>query len=79
MSYVFLIIIIMPSLQCGSCWAFSVVGAMQSVHAIGGSQLERLSVQQVVDCAMENHGCNGGSPVAALSWLTQVWCYFHIR
>uniref|UniRef100_A0A3Q4ALR4 Peptidase C1A papain C-terminal domain-containing protein n=1 Tax=Mola mola TaxID=94237 RepID=A0A3Q4ALR4_MOLML len=36
-------------LACGSCWAFSVVGAMQSVHAIGGSQLMELSVQQVLD------------------------------
>ncbi|XP_040904257.1 cathepsin O [Toxotes jaculatrix] len=56
---------------CGSCWAFSVVGAMQSVHAIGGSQLEQLSVQQVLDCSFKNEGCNGGSPVWALSWLKQ--------
>ncbi|KAG7224888.1 hypothetical protein INR49_014952, partial [Caranx melampygus] len=58
-------------LACGSCWAFSVVGAMQSVHAIGGSQLERLSVQQVLDCSLKNQGCNGGSPSSALSWLKQ--------
>ncbi|XP_076595272.1 cathepsin O [Chaetodon auriga] len=56
---------------CGSCWAFSVVGAMQSVHAIGGSQLVQLSVQQVLDCSFLNEGCNGGSPVRALSWLKQ--------
>ncbi|CAK6968300.1 cathepsin O [Scomber scombrus] len=57
--------------QCGSCWAFSVVGAVQSVHAIGGSQLEQLSVQQVLDCSFQNEGCNGGSPVRALNWLKQ--------
>uniref|UniRef100_UPI0037E9C4CE cathepsin O n=1 Tax=Semicossyphus pulcher TaxID=241346 RepID=UPI0037E9C4CE len=56
---------------CGSCWAFSVVGAMQSVHAIGGSPLEQLSIQQVVDCSSQNNGCNGGSPARALSWLKQ--------
>ncbi|KAM9357125.1 cathepsin O [Symphorus nematophorus] len=56
---------------CGSCWAFSVVGAMQSVHAIGGSQLAQLSVQQVLDCSIQNEGCNGGSPVRALKWLKQ--------
>ncbi|XP_011609247.2 cathepsin O isoform X1 [Takifugu rubripes] len=56
---------------CGSCWAFSVVGAVQSVHAIGGSQLVELSVQQVLDCSFQNKGCNGGTPVAALKWLTQ--------
>ncbi|XP_078116265.1 cathepsin O isoform X1 [Sander vitreus] len=56
---------------CGSCWAFSVVGATQSVHAIGGSQLEQLSVQQVLDCSFQNKGCNGGSQVQALNWLKQ--------
>ncbi|XP_023253851.1 cathepsin O [Seriola lalandi dorsalis] len=56
---------------CGSCWAFSAVGAMQSVHAIGGSQLEQLSVQQVLDCSFKNEGCNGGSPSSALNWLKQ--------
>ncbi|XP_028272429.1 cathepsin O [Parambassis ranga] len=56
---------------CGSCWAFSVVGAIQSVHAIGGSQLQQLSVQQVVDCSFQNAGCNGGSPSNALRWLQQ--------
>nr|XP_020500751.1 cathepsin O [Labrus bergylta] len=54
---------------CGSCWAFSVVGATQSVHAIGGSPLAQLSVQQVVDCSFQNKGCSGGSPVRALDWL----------
>ncbi|XP_038555086.1 cathepsin O isoform X1 [Micropterus salmoides] len=58
-------------LECGSCWAFSVVGAMQSVHAIGGSQLKQLSVQQVLDCSFRNEGCNGGSPIRALNWLKQ--------
>ncbi|KAM4555988.1 cathepsin O [Odontesthes bonariensis] len=58
-------------LACGSCWAFSVVGAIQSVGAIGSSQLEQLSVQQVVDCSYRNAGCHGGSPSQALSWLKQ--------
>ncbi|XP_042349079.1 cathepsin O isoform X1 [Plectropomus leopardus] len=56
---------------CGSCWAFSVVGATQSVHAIGGSQLERLSVQQVLDCSYQNAGCSGGSVSRTLKWLKQ--------
>ncbi|XP_047210462.1 cathepsin O isoform X4 [Girardinichthys multiradiatus] len=58
-------------LACGSCWAFSTVGAIQSVHAMGGSQLERLSVQQVLDCSYKNEGCNGGSPSLAFAWLEQ--------
>lgn len=67
----FLITVILP-FQCGSCWAFSVVGAVQSVRAIGGSQLTQLSVQQVLDCSFQNAGCSGGSPVRALNWLKQV-------
>ncbi|XP_014908492.1 cathepsin O [Poecilia latipinna] len=58
-------------LACGSCWAFSTVGAIQAVHAMGGSQLEQLSVQQVVDCSYKNEGCSGGSPSHALAWLKQ--------
>ncbi|XP_021179440.2 cathepsin O isoform X2 [Fundulus heteroclitus] len=58
-------------LACGSCWAFSTVGAVQSVRAMGGLQLEQLSVQQVLDCSWENQGCNGGSPSRALAWLKQ--------
>ncbi|XP_068449207.1 cathepsin O [Clinocottus analis] len=56
---------------CGSCWAFSVVGATQSVHAIGGWRLEQLSVQQLLDCSSQNKGCSGGSPILALKWLAQ--------
>ncbi|XP_053734960.1 cathepsin O isoform X2 [Synchiropus splendidus] len=56
---------------CGSCWAFSVVGAVQAANAITGSPLQQLSVQQVVDCSFLNHGCNGGSPTKALTWLQQ--------
>ncbi|XP_019739974.1 cathepsin O isoform X2 [Hippocampus comes] len=54
---------------CGSCWAFSVVGAMQAAKAIAGMPLEELSVQQVIDCCFQNGGCNGGSPTKALFWL----------
>lgn len=53
------------------------VGAIQSVHAIEDSKLEQLSVQQVLDCSLKNSGCNGGSPLWALSWLKQVCLYFY--
>ncbi|XP_029918653.1 cathepsin O [Myripristis murdjan] len=56
---------------CGSCWAFSVVEAIQAAHARAGSPLEQLSVQQVLDCSFRNQGCSGGSTVWALSWLNQ--------
>ncbi|XP_068182247.1 cathepsin O [Antennarius striatus] len=56
---------------CGGCWAFSVVHAIQSVHAIDSSQLVEFSVQQVLDCSYQSKGCSGGSTVQTLSWLKQ--------
>ncbi|XP_039732155.1 cathepsin O [Pteropus medius] len=57
--------------MCGGCWAFSVVGAVESAYAIKGKPLEDLSVQQVIDCSYNNYGCNGGSTLNALYWLNK--------
>ncbi|XP_073661727.1 cathepsin O isoform X1 [Tursiops truncatus] len=57
---------------CGGCWAFTVVGAVESACAIKGQPLEALSVQQVIDCSYSNYGCNGGSPLNALNWLNKM-------
>jgi len=58
--------------QCGSCWAFSVAGCLESAYAIksGTNANTVLSKQQIVDCShaciMEegqvvcNQGCSGG-------------------
>ena len=55
--------------QCGSCWAFSATGAMESFALFKGQSVS-LSEQQLVDCskAQGNHGCNGGWPSSALKY-----------
>merc|ERR1712107_381378 len=47
--------------KCGSCWAHSAVGTLESVYAIATGKLEKLSEQQLVDCASSS-GCLGGYP-----------------
>ena len=48
--------------NCGSCWAFSATGAMESLSFIKGRGLPSLSEQQLVDCSGSdgNYGGGGG-------------------
>jgi cathepsin L len=56
--------------SCGSCWAFSAVGVLESFYLFKG-QTTNLAEQQLVDCSRPqgNQGCNGGWPHSALTYV----------
>merc|ERR1719498_792058 len=51
--------------SCGSCWAFSTVGTLESAYKISTGKLYSLAEQQLVDCDKSNDGCSGGWPYQA--------------
>lgn len=58
--------------SCGSCWAFSTVGSLESHwNILGKGRNITFSEQQLVDCAgdYDNHGCNGGLPSHAFEYI----------
>ena len=55
--------------QCGSCWAFCTVAAMEASYYKKYGVLKSFSEQMLVSCAPQEGGCNGGNPIRVMFWL----------
>lgn len=58
-------------LECGSCWAFSVIATIEKQYYDINRQVVHLSHQELVDCSEEDHGCDGGWPLITYSYVQQ--------
>lgn len=58
--------------DCGSCWAFSAIGAAESAWKLQGDhELLILSEQNLVDCAFGCMGCGGGDMGSAYQYVIE--------
>ncbi|DBA03033.1 TPA: hypothetical protein N0F65_003221 [Lagenidium giganteum] len=59
--------------QCGSCWAFASVAALESAicikNGVSKDKMPLLSEQMVTSCDTEMLGCNGGATDYAINWI----------
>merc|ERR1712168_537484 len=55
--------------QCGSCWAFSAVCALEGQAFLSTGSLPDCAEQQLVSCDPSSHGCSGGWPSRVYDYI----------
>ena len=55
--------------NCGSCWAFAVVGVVEGIYNLKYNKYQAFSEQSMVDCDISNDGCDGGWYVGAFDYV----------
>ncbi|KAL6865208.1 hypothetical protein ACP4OV_016359 [Aristida adscensionis] len=55
--------------ECGCCWAFCVVAAVEGLHQIKTGQLLSLSAQELLDCTGISHDCTDGIKNQAFKYI----------
>lgn len=55
--------------NCGSCWAFSTIGAQECQHTLKKKEVLILSEQYLVDCIETCNGCDGGNAVCSYDYI----------
>ena len=61
--------------NCGGCWDFAAIAALEGANAIASGKLTALSEQEVLDCCNMTTGphpcwgCKGGAPIYAFGWI----------
>lgn len=58
--------------QCGSGYAFATICSVETGYAFSTGPLLSLSEQNIIDCDIFTHGCNGGYPQDVYIYIHQV-------